>query len=220
MTTLAARPSGGNGRVGALETAERRDPPFDPSRTDRFTPDERLADLLPELRRHPELDLKTLCYHLEQSDATAADGYWHAAINEARSFVEALVIGMALVERRETMDTFRKGKENSSGFRFCRRYLHEIGLLDGDEEILLQNVYGMASAKGSHQGVTDEAWCRLARRMIWTTGYYLLGRYDAWKRSGHRPTVLTGRAGKSLGKGTWRDGLSKLVHRVADGLSS
>ena len=59
-------------------------------------PGGRLAPLSAELERWPELGLKTLVYHLGQSDATAADGHWHAAVHEARSFLEALVLGMAL----------------------------------------------------------------------------------------------------------------------------
>ena len=53
-----------------------------------------LHTLLADVARHEELDLDTLTYHVQQSDATAADGYWHASINEARSFLEALLVGI------------------------------------------------------------------------------------------------------------------------------
>ncbi|UCC30210.1 MAG: hypothetical protein JSU86_18670 [Phycisphaerales bacterium] len=155
--------------------------------TDEFIPRQELASLLADLTRHAELDFETIGYHAEQSDATARDGYWHAAINEARSFLEALVISISLVQRQESMTRFRKGRETQSGFRLCRRYLVEIGFLDLDEELLLQHVYSVASVKGSHQGVTDEAWSRVARRLVWTAGQYLAHRYDAWKSGDRRP---------------------------------
>ncbi len=154
-------------------------------------PHEELASLLPELERHAELDLETIRYHLQQSDATARDGYWHASINEARSFLEALVMSLALVERGESLAEFRKGRETQGGIRLCRRYLHEIGFLDIDEDVLVGHVYGIASAKGSHLGVADEAWCRVARRMVWTTGQYLARRYEAWKAA-DRPRADSG----------------------------
>ena len=49
---------------------------------------------------------------------------------------------------------------------------------------LLQYVYSIASAKGSHHGVTDETWTRLARRMVWIVAQYLLNRFEAWKSGG------------------------------------
>src|SRR5262245_6324800 len=42
-----------------------------------------------ELHARPEFDFPTLIYHIEQSDATATDGYWHASVNEARSVLES-----------------------------------------------------------------------------------------------------------------------------------
>ncbi|GAG12161.1 unnamed protein product, partial [marine sediment metagenome] len=69
-------------------------------------------------------------------------------------------------------------------FRCYRRSLLEAGFIDADENDLLQYVYGVASAKGSHHGVTDEAWSRLARRMVFTTAQYVLQRYAAWKHNG------------------------------------
>ena len=56
--------------------------------------------------------------------------------------------------------------------------------VDTEENELLQWVYSVASAKGSHHGVTDEAWTRLARRIVLATGQHLLQRYTAWKRNG------------------------------------
>jgi len=146
-----------------------------------------LAALLDDLRRHPELDLDTLTYHLRQSDATAADGYRHASINEARSFLEALLVSMLHSVRREPADESRNnGSRNGAPFRCYRRCLVEAGFLDPDENELLQFVYSVASAKGSHAGVTDAAWSRLARRMVFTTGQYLIQHYETWKTGGAR----------------------------------
>ena len=145
-----------------------------------------LATLLADIARHEELDLDTLTYHVRQSDATAAEGYWHASINEARSFLEALVVGMLSAVCVEPADKQKSTSRNGTPFRCYRRRLVEAGFLDADENDLLQYVYGVASAKGSHHGVTDEAWTRLARRMVWTAAQYLLTRYEVWKSGGMR----------------------------------
>jgi len=152
-----------------------------------------LAALLGDLRQHPELDLDTLAYHLRESDATAADGYCHAAINEARSFLEALLVSIVHAVRRDAAlrdsdSALRDRSQNGTAFRTYRRYLLEAGFIDADENELLQYVYSVASAKGSHHGVTDEAWTRLARRMVFTTGQYVMQRYAAWRHNG-RPTA-------------------------------
>lgn len=152
-----------------------------------------LAGLLHDLRAHPELDQRTLAYHLQQSDATAADGYCHAAINEARSFLEALVVSIVHAVRqdaaeRDAESPLRDRSQNGTAFRTYRRYLLESGFIDADENDLLQYVYSVASAKGSHHGVTDEAWTRLARRIVFAAGQYLVQRYTAWKHTG-RPVA-------------------------------
>ncbi len=143
-----------------------------------------LSTLLVDVAGHEELDLDTLSYHVRQSDATAADGYWHASINEARSFLEALLVGMLCTVCVEPADKYQSTSRNGTPFRCYRRRLVEAGFLDADENDLLQYVYSVASAKGSHHGVTDEAWTRLARRMVWTAGQYLLTRYEVWKSGG------------------------------------
>lgn len=121
---------------------------------------------------------------MRQSDATAADGYWHASINEARSFLEALLVGMVCTVCVEPVDKYQSTSCNGTPFRCYRRRLVEAGFLDADENDLLRYVYSVASAKGSHHGVTDEAWTRLARRMVWTAAQYLLTRYEVWKSDG------------------------------------
>ncbi len=146
-------------------------------------PRDELTRLSAALQHFPELDQRTLRYHLDQSEATAADGYWHAAINEARSFLEALVVSMAQVEQQDRLMAFRKGKESQGGLRLCRRFLVDAGFLDANEDELLLHVYGIASAKGAHHGVTDAAWCHLTRRIVWTTAQYLLRRYETWRRT-------------------------------------
>ena len=152
-----------------------------------------LAALLHDLRPHAELDLRTLAYHLRQCDATAAVGYCHAAINEARSFLEALVVSIVHAAQRDAAragasENGRERSQNGTAFRTYRRYLLEAGFIDADENDLLQYVYSVASAKGGHHGVTDEAWTRLARRIVFATGQYLLHRYAAWKHNG-RPVA-------------------------------
>jgi hypothetical protein len=158
-----------------------REPSIPPSQT--FA----LASLLADLRRCAEFDLVTLTYHIEQSDATAADGYWHAAINEARSALETLVVGV--VRAVGAGENPRPPTSNGTPFSNWRRYLVDIGFLDAHESDLLHFVYGLSSAKGSHHGVADEAWSRLARRMVYCAADYLLRRYTRWKQRGPRPVT-------------------------------
>ncbi len=208
-----------NGRPVSLMGVEPREPSGRGVKADDAVPWERLADLLPRLRRHGELDLKTLAYHLQQSDATAADGYCHAAINEARSFLEALVMSIAVARQREPIGKFRKGKESKSGFRLGCLYLRELGFIDEEEELLLQHVYGIASAKGSHHGLTDELWCRLARRMVGTTGQYLIHRYRVWTGEGcpcpsdGKSAVEPSATSEQPTNGSWRHRLAAVWRR-------
>ena len=143
-----------------------------------------LYTLLAGVAAHEELDLDTLTCHVRQSDATAADGYWHLSLNQARAFLEALLVGMLCNVCAQPADKPKSTSLNGMSFRCCRRRLREAGFLDADEDDLLQYVYSVASGKCSHHGVTDEAWTRLARRMVWTAGEYLLTRYEAWKSGG------------------------------------
>ena len=146
-----------------------------------------LAALLPELRPHTELDLKTLAYHAQQSDATAADGYHHASVNEARSFLEALVVGIVQVVEYQARGRKARVRLQSSTptvvtFSTHRRYLLENGFTDEDENNVLANAYSVASAKGSHHGITDATWTYLARRIVFAASQYTLQRYAARKR--------------------------------------
>ncbi|MCG8405532.1 MAG: hypothetical protein MI923_10080 [Phycisphaerales bacterium] len=156
-------------------------------------PGEPLAALLPDLQSHPELDLETLVYHLRQSDATATDGYCHASINEARSFLEALVVSIVHAVRRTKTDSkesrLRDPSQNGTSFRAHRRSLLESGFIDADENDLLQYMYSVASAKGGHHGITDYVWAQLARRIVDATARYLLCRYASWKQEGR--TIAT-----------------------------
>ena len=143
-----------------------------------------LYTLLAGVAAHEELDLDTLTRHVRQSDATAADGYWHLSLNQARSFLEALLVGMLCNVCAQPADKQKGMSRNDTSFRRCGRRLLEAGFLDADENDLLQYVYSVASGKGSHHRATDEAWTRLARRMVWTAGEYLLTRYEEWKSGG------------------------------------
>jgi len=206
----------GSDRLGSsAETREMTDP---------YEASEHLESLLPLLARHQELDVKTIGYHARQSDATARDGYWHAAIGEARSFLEALVTGIELIERGQSLDEYRKERAMQGGIKPCRRYLHELGFLDLDEVVLLAHVYSIASAKGSHLGTADEAWCRLARRIIHNTSAYLLHRYAAWNKTNRRPqsTRQTSRrsgshcpSNRSSPRIPWRERLASFLRRAA-----
>ena len=152
--------------------------------TEESAPREQLTALLPALRDHPNLDYTTLAYHAGQCDATARDGYFHAAINEARAFLETLVINIALAEERppnEAIADFRKRRESYCGFPSCTRYLQEIGLFNLDERVMVQHAYTLDHAGSIRQGISSEAWSHLVRRMVWAAGQYVIQRYEAWK---------------------------------------
>ena len=173
-----------------------------------------LAALLGDLRRHPELDLDTLAYHLTQSDATAAEGYWHASINEARSFLEALLVSILHAVRPDPPDRpHSNGSANSTPFRCYRRSLLEAEFIDAQENDLLQYVYGVASAKGSHHGVTSEAWSRLARRMLFTTGQYVIQHYATWKQNGRTTAAPPKRPSPPSLCGWLPRGIKRLIRR-------
>ncbi|MGD8451197.1 MAG: hypothetical protein PVJ57_05210 [Phycisphaerae bacterium] len=161
-----------------------------PTDTDAFA----LTALLHDLQPHPELDLPTMAYHLHQSDATAADGYGHAAINEARSALEALIVSIARTICHGVTDStglrLRERIQAGSTFRTHRRCLMDAGFIDIDENELLQYVYSIASARGSHYGVTDDAWTRLARRIVFIVGQHFTQRYTIWKQNGRQPASL------------------------------
>ncbi len=191
-----------------------------------------LTALLQDLRPHVELDRRTLGYHLRQSDATAADGYHHASINEARSFLEALVVTIVHAVQRHVRtgdvndnapnggcNGIRNGGQNGTAFRHYRRYLLDIGLTDHDENELLQFVYSVASAKGSHHGVTDEAWTRLARRIVFAAGQHTVQRYAAWKRNGMPVTPPPDKAA-SRPRRNWLSFWRRLPRQIATRLVS
>jgi hypothetical protein len=148
--------------------------------------DDELSELLAALDRFPEFDQRTIRYHLQQSRATAAHGFWHAAINEARSLLEALVVSIAVVEERGGKVVCGKGHDGQGTWRLCRKFLVDAGFLDRNEDEFLLHVYGIGSSKGAHHGVTDETWCDTTLRIIFTTALYLLRRYETWKQDAPR----------------------------------
>lgn len=152
-------------------------------------PGGQLAKLSDELTRWSELDLKTMSYHLGQSDALAADGYYHAAVHEARSFLEALVQSMALTVQGEVPGQFKRAIDSQSRLRLCRDALFGLGYLDAEECNLLVNVFVIVREKGSHAGIADEAWCRMSRQFVRTTADYFIKRYASWRSVAFKPSV-------------------------------
>ncbi len=149
--------------------------------------EELLALLIASLEQHRELDLTTLDYHLEQSQATACEGHWHSAVNEARSVIEALIVGMADAEsdrRHHLISGGFPGPDSRSGFHECRKYLVTVGFVDSDDMELFRHLYAIASRKGAHPGVTDEARGRLVCHLCWMASYMLVSRYAVWKSNG------------------------------------
>ena len=184
---------------------------------------EQLALLRESLAPHDELDLRTLRYHLEQADATVREGFWHAAVNEARSFIEALIVGMAEFEsarRHDQLSGLSLHAESRSGYHESRKYLVTLGFTDGTGMDLFKQVYRITSRKGSHPGVTDEMWGRLVCHLCWTASYFLLCRYGAWKSHGRRWPGDPGdsdAAGNGAAPGRCKRWLQGVVRRVAGG---
>ena len=171
-----------------------------------------LASLRTELESHVELDLATLIYHIEQSDATATDGYWHASVNEARSALESLLFDIGRAVLPAEKESLVSG---STPFSNCRKALVVAGFLEQRESEILQLAYSLSSAKGSHPGVTDEAWCRLSRQIVFSITQYLLGRYGEWKRYRPSAAVSAGTA-RPHGATFGRLALRRALHGIAN----
>ncbi|MHC4234825.1 MAG: hypothetical protein ACYSUQ_06890, partial [Planctomycetota bacterium] len=80
---------------------------------------------------------------------------------------------------------------------------------------LLQYVYGVASAKGSHHGVADGPWSCLARRMVLTTGQYVILHYEAWKSGGRARPDRSAPGADPPRRRCWRGILGRLKFREA-----
>ncbi len=221
MTTLTTRRSGSNGETGPLgATQARESPPAGAAAVD-LGARKLLALLVASLECHSELDPTTLAYHLRQAEATGCDGYWHSAVNEARSFIEGLIVGMAESEsrrREHLISGVSPGAESRSGYHECRKYLVTVGFAEVDEMDLFKHVYAIASRKGAHPGVTDEPWARLVCHLCWTSSYFLLSRYAAWKSNRRRwPKGPKGCGDSGLGRqgsnGSWRGWLAGILRR-------
>ena len=141
----------------------------------------RMVDLLPELAPYGELDIETMAYHARESDATAAEGHWHAAVNEARSLLEALVIGAAVAACGRDPETFRRETHSEACYKKARRLLREAGFLSaGDSDVLL-HVHGLVSGSGSHPRVVDAGSGAYCLELIAVTVRYLIRRYASWR---------------------------------------
>ena len=221
MTTLTTRRSDGNGESPALDPTQPRQSL--PTAAVALGTEELLALLVSSLGQHPELDFKTLTYHLQQSDATARDGYWHSAVNEARAFVERLIVGIAESEsrrRRHLLSGLTPNPKLRSGYHESRKYLVTAGFAQVDEMDLFKHIYAIANRKGARPGVTDEPWGHLICHLCWTSSYFLLTRYTAWKSNRRRWPVDRRRSGgvspmRPGSNGSWRGWLAGVLRRTA-----
>ena len=148
-----------------------------------------LVGLMRQLKQWPELETKTLSYHLKQSDALASRGFLHAAVHEATSFLEALVQSMTVAVTREPPVNFERSVHVQARLKMCRDCLVRLGYIDADQCQLLVGVFQIARAKGTHPGITDEPWCRLARQFVRLTSEYLITRYATWRSVSFKPNA-------------------------------
>ena len=187
---LAARlPTSGLQSTADLDVPCGGGEPCDGGEASVVLPPRLASTLLVSLAEHAELDGLTLRYHVEQWEATARAGFWHAAVNEARSFVEALLVNIAAVEavrRKESISGVTHGVDSSSAYYAARKYVVTVGFANVDEIEVFRQIYSMASRRGSHPGITDPTWGILVSEFCWITGHYLLERYAAWKANGRK----------------------------------
>ena len=148
----------------------------------------RMADLLPALAPYGELDIETMAYHARESDATAAEGHWHAAVNEARSLLEALVIGAAVATCGRDPETFRRETHSEACYKKARRLLLEAGFLSAGDHDVLVHVHGLVSGSGSHPRVVDGEDGNYCLELIAVTVRYLIRRYASWRSVQFTPT--------------------------------
>jgi hypothetical protein len=144
-------------------------------------PDEEIRAALAALRKYPELDQRKVRYHLQQSRAMAVQGYYRAAIDEARAFLVAIATGIGQVAQRSKLHADGKVEHGLAGLKVARRYLLATRMLNERDSDLLTQVLGMVSAPGPQDCVPDAGWCDVTSGLICTMARHLLRRYESWK---------------------------------------
>jgi hypothetical protein len=144
-------------------------------------PDEAVRAALAALRKFPELDQRKVRFHLQQSRAMAVQGYYRAAIDEARAFLVAIATGIGQVAQRSKLHADGKVEHGLAGLKVARRYLLVTRILNERDSDLLTQVLGMVSAPSTQDCVADAGWCDVASALICTMARHLLRRYESWK---------------------------------------
>lgn len=138
-----------------------------------------------KIRNNPELDLRVLIKHLKDCEKDYINRSWKNSVSNARHFMEQLLADVAKAgakHRRECSPMGGKGEPKR-----VREYLVKSGFFEKDEcDGLICGVYSYLSEKGSHRGLTEESCARVSRNMILSLGYYVLEKFESWKKKGYR----------------------------------
>lgn len=137
--------------------------------------------LFQKISTHTELNSKNLFYEIEQCEENYAKGKGHSkdCISNCRNFVEQLLEDIA----KSSSKARGESPDLSQPVR-VREYLLKSGFFDIDEkEKLVGGIYGYFSEKGSHPGIPDDKATRIARNIMLNFGYYLLEKFETWKKN-------------------------------------
>jgi hypothetical protein len=122
------------------------------------------------------LTAPTLQHHLREAEQLFRLDKWDSSIGQARNFVEQLltdIAGAISKSRHETPDLTKPV--------LVRNYLEDCGFFDETErKKLVDGVYGYFSNEGSHPGISNQSTARVCLSVLWTFGFYLLEKLDAW----------------------------------------
>ena len=143
-----------------------------------------LVSTMPDLAKHPELDVKALRECAAHSDDAWERGDYEESINKARALLARLVKGIALELRRpfgESVETFRARGRKAGSIHRCGRFLQQKLFFNHDEKNHMKRAYGAASVPGDDDGLSVEAWGRIARQMVLTAVKRITARFDVWK---------------------------------------
>lgn len=128
----------------------------------------------------PELSGTVLSQHLRDCEDNYQVEHWKDSVAQARNFVEQLledVANAAAQAKKENPDLSKPVR--------VRDYLTKAGFFDEEERAkLVDGVYGYLSEEGSHPGISDDKVARVSRSIIISFGYYILEKFESWKKTG------------------------------------
>lgn len=133
-------------------------------------------------RHSDKLQCETLIHHLGEAEEQFRLEKWDSSIGQARKFVEQLLSDIASATakaRGEKVDLEKPVR--------VRDYLNTCGFFDDSErKKLVDGIYGYLSDHGAHPGISNQSAARFCLSMLWTFGFYVLEKFDAWHNQGYK----------------------------------